>query len=264
MSEAVKLKYHQRTFDLLGLEPHLNPEAPAILDQFEHEHNFKLPASVREWYELEGAVSLLREYSHEDHPSELHELAQDVKDSDNGKLLIFMVENQACALWAINLDGSDDPPVVVDHDENVWRYCADNFSSFIYTQVWDMQLWDDAQYWEDDFIAFLCQEKPLSSEEFQFLKENFEELPKRSHFSDEDFRFSNGNGKRILITVDRPNQYHEQWFCTWHIWADSEENLVELIRSVWQCGTLAADLRSAAASGESEYGERVLEALRGN
>lgn len=260
MSEAVKLKYHQRTFDLLGLEPHLNPEAPAILDQFEHEHNFKLPASVREWYELEGAVSLLREYSNEDHPFELNELVRGVRDWDNGKLLFFMVENQACGLWAINLDGSDDPPVVADFDENVWRFCAGTFSNFIYTQVWNKQLWDDAQEWKDDFCVGTGQEKTLTSQELQFLKENFEELPKRTAFvADDEFRFCNGNGKRILIIVDMPNQYHEKGQCSWYIWADSEENLFELVKSVWLCGTLATDLES-----NSEYGERVLEALRGN
>jgi hypothetical protein len=97
-------------------------------------------------------------------------------------------------------------------------------------------------------------------QELQLLNASFEELPKHL-FSDSNikFRFCKGNNKRILIMVDKPDQYSETGLCSWYIWADSEENLLELVKSVWPCGTLATDLES-----NSEYGKRVLETLRGN
>jgi hypothetical protein len=55
------LRFHARTFDLLGMEPGVSPSAVELLNQVENKIGRPLPASVREWYELQDEmVSMLR------------------------------------------------------------------------------------------------------------------------------------------------------------------------------------------------------------
>ncbi len=48
-------------------------------------------------------------------------------------------ENQGVCTWAILLDGSDDPPVLVDVDSGgtTWQRLARNLSTYVYSCVWD-------------------------------------------------------------------------------------------------------------------------------
>src|SRR5262249_43577636 len=48
-------------------------------------------------------------------------------------------ENQGVYIWAVRLDGSDDPPVVVTYNEPTleWWDSDPSFSSHIYAWVWD-------------------------------------------------------------------------------------------------------------------------------
>jgi hypothetical protein len=52
----------------LGVEPRLLPPSLEMLDQVEKRIGRVLPASVREWYELDGAIQLLLEFSNGDPP----------------------------------------------------------------------------------------------------------------------------------------------------------------------------------------------------
>jgi hypothetical protein len=96
-----------------------------------------LPALVREWYELEDACRLLLEHSNDDLPVDISEFGDPVRDAHGGgphnllpnDLMVFKWENQGVCTWAIRLDGSDDPPVVVDVDTQFksWIECAPSF-----------------------------------------------------------------------------------------------------------------------------------------
>jgi hypothetical protein len=48
------LHYHARSFQLLGHEPRLSPEAVQAITRFEAEHGIQLPGAVREFYTYEG------------------------------------------------------------------------------------------------------------------------------------------------------------------------------------------------------------------
>src|SRR5258708_3830374 len=59
MAELAPLKYHAPALRLLGHKPQVSPEAIRAIEQCEVACGVALPASVREWYALEGAVDML-------------------------------------------------------------------------------------------------------------------------------------------------------------------------------------------------------------
>ena len=236
------LKYHQPTFDLIEREPLLDPAAMAQLDKCEAAYGFPFPASVQEWYSLAGAVDILREYSNEDHPvtlAELMELSQ-VRRSYKGwrdyhglNVLPIIDENQSVALWAIHLDGSDDPPVLVIDDDNEWKPCADRFSEFITSWVWGFL------YWGDDCPAGAdCQlgakDKQISAEDLIYLRQTFDEAPRRPDSA--FYHFRKGEDAHIHVWARSADESR------WILRAITKESLLEITSLVWRCGTLASTL----------------------
>ena len=67
------LRFHGRTLKLLNIAPPTSRNAVEVLDAVEARIGRKLPASVREWYSLDGACELLRQYSNDDWPLEVRE-----------------------------------------------------------------------------------------------------------------------------------------------------------------------------------------------
>lgn len=105
----------------------LRPEdgcTAAELDAAEAELGFELPAAVREGYALFGRRDdLTGQQDPLVPPMGLH------VDDGFGGVLVFRVENQACASWGIPLDRveQDDPPVVVESHEG-WVPFLDHMS----------------------------------------------------------------------------------------------------------------------------------------
>lgn len=107
----------------------------------------RLPASVSEWYSHVDACAILKQYSNDDPPFDLHELGAPLKQWNTGgtrdlvaeELLAIRFENQGVCTWAVRLDGSEDPPVVVTYDAGFreWLRCADTFSDYVLAGVWD-------------------------------------------------------------------------------------------------------------------------------
>jgi len=95
----------------------------------------RLPSSVREWYCNEDAIGLLTRYSNQDWPVPLREFS--VKSWKTHHLLTFKKENQGVCYWAIDLDGSHDPPVYVDVDSNgaEWTLHAPTFTAYVYACI---------------------------------------------------------------------------------------------------------------------------------
>jgi len=126
-----------------------SPSTLARLEERQHILGRRFPAAVREWYALDRAVAILETYGNSDRPIPLARLGEIEKgyggnpDQDlltNG-LLLIMYENQGVTRWAIRLDGTDDPPVLVQEDwpRGPWHIYAGQFSTFVYTRVWDWQ-----------------------------------------------------------------------------------------------------------------------------
>jgi hypothetical protein len=264
------LKYHQATFDLLAIEPHVSPEAVEHLKQVEQRLGQPLPAAVREWYALQYAVAILARYSNEDHPLSIQKLGnQDLsmyKYSQERLLaegmLVFLIENQAVCYWAVWLDGSDDPPVVVGIVGSTairWDIHAEHFSTFVYTRVWDFQPWVDT------CCYLYAHDQLLAPADLTILRSQFREGPQTYAWpATISYRFSR-DGQRTVIWNDEHRQ------ADWSLWASSEQGLHELVSTVWHCGTLAETLEPGIVvsyeEGHEEYGpdpagERVLTVLR--
>lgn len=151
------LRFHDKAVALLRSP--INPSADAVnqVEARERALGIRLPASLREWYSLEGA-SVLLAGAGPDNPVPIAELGVPI-NSDAPKavdllaagILAIMWEEQAVCLWAVRLDGSEDPPVVVAVDpwetsewgvsifapQPTWMPCADHFSTFVYCWLWD-------------------------------------------------------------------------------------------------------------------------------
>lgn len=110
----MKLKYHQKTFALLGREPKKSAVAVKQIAVIERRLKIRLPAAVKEWYSLAGAVKLLYEHSNQDEPTPLEELGSPYEVSHG--VLKIQTENQGVAEWYVRLDGSEDPPVLVESE----------------------------------------------------------------------------------------------------------------------------------------------------
>gem|GEM_PF-3112669 len=136
-----RLKFHQRTFDLLSLAPLLSDAARQTLEKAARTANRTFPASALEWLSLENGIPLLRR-SGEAEPLSIKALAENLQASTNGKLpRITFLRDISGICWAFDLVEKPDPPVLVriptDDDGESWRTTADRFSDFVLCWIWD-------------------------------------------------------------------------------------------------------------------------------
>jgi hypothetical protein len=245
---VVVLRYHARTLRLLGITPRIAPTAVKEFDRVERRTGRTLPASVREWYSLKGACQLLRKYSNADPPLAISELGKPRTDTNGGgphdllarDLLVFRYENQAVCVWAVRLDGSDDPPVVVDYDSQfqTWLSCGATFSGHLFAWMWDYAL----VLGQDLLIQ--AHNRPLSAQALAFLGRHFDVGPETHGWPGHtQYRFSKED-QRILIWASDDQ-------ADWLLSADVGESLRQLVRTVWDCDQVGKWLWSHTEQGES-------------
>lgn len=242
------VRFHARTLKLLNVAPAISPSAESNLEAVEARIGRKLPASVREWYSLDGACKLLRQYSNDDWPLEVGEFGLPRKDTHGGgphnllarDLVIFRYENQGVCVWAFGFDGNDNPPVYVDFDSQfkTWTKCVPTFSEHLYTWMWDYAL-----VLTKDLLV-QGQNQPVSGTALSFLRENFDVgLETKGWPGHTQFRFSKAD-QRILIWASE-NQA-DWWLC-----ADREQSLSELVEKVRHCDQVGKSLWSNSECAES-------------
>lgn len=140
----MRLKYHQRVFDILGKKPKSSKAAQHEVTRCEQRLGLTFPAALQEWYGLPGAADLLTKYSNNDPAIPVDELG--TPDELRHQVLKIQEENQGVAAWYIQLDNSEDPPVYVESEmiegqpsplqPNLgWALEAPEFSEFIYQRV---------------------------------------------------------------------------------------------------------------------------------
>jgi hypothetical protein len=162
-------QFHQRTLDLLNITPQIDPAAVVALDALETLYGKKLPAAVREWYQLQGAPKHL---TGNDNPVPVQELGRQYGKYPHlpDDLLLLVVENQAVCYWAVKWDESHDPPVFTVEEnthspELILHRHADSFSDFVYTRVWDSWI---EPYWLEtiDEIPYTVQLQELLAQRY--------------------------------------------------------------------------------------------------
>ncbi len=251
----MQLKYHHKAFDLLQREPAISDYALQLLAQVEQQRNIGLPSSVLEWYSLDGAVETLSLYGNSDRPVPLEHLGKTEQDwygvgsrdfVSEGFLLV-LTENQGVCHWAVELDGSEDPPVVVEVDSApnvVWQPYADTFLTFVYTRIWD---WQPFAY-----SALSAQDQPLDQGDLAVLRQQYREAPTTYNWPGKRNYRLHRRDQRVLIW---PGEDQADWFLA----AKTPESLIELAQAVWNVGGLSKTLY-----GVNTVGEEILRRLRGN
>ena len=234
------LKYHQKTFNLLRKKPVISSEAVNLVNQYENKFGIKLPAAVREWYSLDGAVDILEKIC-SIIPISINISEQKFSNwYDSGPydfisngLLLIAREVQGVANWAIKLDGTDDPPVLIEVDtapNMIWNTYIEHFSDFIYVTVWDS--FYDLSPRE---LTLSAQDKKISNRDLDFLKHNFNQECCTHYWPGQNnYRFFKED-KCILIWDGKDE-------ADWFIWAKSKDSLRELVKIILDCGTLRETL----------------------
>ncbi len=174
----------------MGLQPVLDPGVTAVIDALERRSGLRVPAAVREWYEVRGASEWLAQRRGNFLVS-AHDLGTPLNGVDylrRGRLATE-TDCQFCCRWVLRLplapDGTlplfplpqpssvefDDPAVFLvdpEHaDSHEDRY-ADRFTTYVLTSVWDASLPDVAV---SDF------DRPLPPDALTTLRRRFHEMP---------------------------------------------------------------------------------------
>ncbi|MER7274881.1 SMI1/KNR4 family protein [Dactylosporangium sp. NPDC000244] len=240
-------QYHARSLALAGRTAETSPDAVAALDRFAAERGFPLPASVREWYSLAAGQEILRRFSNDDRVYAAHELGRpeecspdDESDQEREwdpvaeiQLLPFMIENQGVCFWAVKLDGSDDPPVMISLDDleptDEWTMLSASFSDLVYTRIWDHQAMCGARTLRAPVASF----DPATWAGFGT---RLEERPADSNGW--RYRFAgSADDQRVLL---EKNAWDQAGQC--YLWAASDDLLVDLVTTVRESTGLATQL----------------------
>lgn len=218
MSQASRYFYHGETIAHTGLvTPGPAEAALALLDERERVCGAPLPAAVREWYALEAGLAERGLYHRgaliplerlgdpypcwspdgESHPLDV---------AGEGRLPIMVGEYGDC-LWAVDLDGSEDPPVsVTDDDVDVsfagvpWFPHAASFSSFILGMCW-VNAWIYRSGFHGLFLHQLPGEQPLSADDLSPLRTRFAEGPKTVN-NPRGFMTARFTGQGVAFEID--------------------------------------------------------------
>ncbi|WP_425616895.1 SMI1/KNR4 family protein [Anatilimnocola sp. NA78] len=255
--------YHAKTMKLLGLDARPSIQNIARIEQAEQRLGFTFPAAVREWYQLPRALAILAKGSNDDIAIPLEDFELDpfgvdefVRDEfaadepDLQRLLPIKRENQGVCVWSVLLDGSEDPPVMVEvsRDGNVIRY-APTFSEFIYTCAWD-----DALIFQSPFVL-QANGVDASMATLAHLKQHLtEELTTYGWPADQQLRFR-GTDATLLI--------HGPKSADWYVAAKQIDALETILRLIWKCADLSQHLYDCSLEVRDEHAAKsLLERLR--
>ena len=162
----MELKYHQKTFDLLQISPSLCEKSVEQIYDFEIQYKVNVPPSLREWYSIENHMAILQ---HLIDRTLNHNLINLTNSFTFGQMLdwlptdlkyiYILEENQCCFHMAVELTGSDNPPVLFRHyePEASWELHAESFSDWLLAITWDSINYDNFAQFDDEieFETFL-------------------------------------------------------------------------------------------------------------
>lgn len=246
-------RFHEKTLDLLPSRPAVTRFALDAVDALESRLGRPLPASVREWYSHTDAAGTLERYSNQNPTVPLSESGLPTHQERDGRdlgaegLLVFRYENQGVCTWAVRLDESDDPPVVVSYDcaLQTWHQSADTFTDYVYTCVWDCTL-----VLTDDELVIQAQNDPVSETTLQSLRRLFAAgVTTHGWPWHTQYRFERGD-QYLLIWA---GEGQADWFLS----ADSERSISEALESIWEL-----DRVGEAFWSNSDVGQAIIDRLR--
>jgi hypothetical protein len=291
-----RVSYHQSVFDLLDLEPKESARAREMIDVSEARMGRRLPEAVRQWYLIDGVVALPDEanwreriesqrnhlwydYSNMDSPMPLGWVLRHFENREtinpNGEIPVRVVhvmsENQAVCNWFVQVDGSDDPPVVVDEDYNFdtkqvvsWVRVADRFSVFVFDWFghYYYKNWTPLSEHDDDprrrtpparekpylngLWLYAPEAEPLPPPCLDYFIENLNEGPRRQIADGVmQYLFQDGDA-RLRVTTDPYGE--EGGVSAWWLHAASDKGLLRLAERVARWAGIGKTLQSRTKS----------------
>lgn len=212
--------HHDRSYRLLGTTLIEDAVSVQRLAEVQRRLRLSMPPSVAEWYRRSDAISILRKHSNDDPPIDVS--AFETITWQSRLLLPIRYENQGVCTWAIHIDGSDDPPVLVDVDTDgeQWNPFADTFSEYVYSGIWDYK----RVFGQPALVQ--AQNSRLSSEAVAALQRtHVQEVSTLGWPGGMQYRFAASN-KAILIWS---NTDQADWFAA----ASTANELKDLLQSIW-------------------------------
>jgi hypothetical protein len=262
VNEPTPLKYHAAAFRVLGRTPRVSEEALRLIERREAETGLRFPASVREWYSLEGAVELLADNCEESDPVPLGQLGSP-EEARLGWLHV-MSDRDGVASWYVRLDGSDDPPVdVCDDDarppfdltETPW---SSTFSVYVYDLVSSAAVGGRRLGLQLD-----AKDRRPDGADLARLRARMEEGPR----SEGDFvrlttyRFFNTDGLITFQADPAEDGEGEASRGDWTVQGRTAEGLYNLCTLVWPIGTLSETLECRWNYSDADPADDVLRRL---
>ncbi|UWE04876.1 hypothetical protein [Laceyella sacchari] len=180
-------KFHTESFKLMGISPVYSPHRLQLIAEREREINRTLPPALKELYAVEGVEEWF-ENGNGDQLVPLQRIELETREywelelgltflnlPDNMKAnegIYFFIECQGCWSWWVLLNGTEDPPVIVEslYDEAQILAC-EKLSDFIFANAWDVSLMDSPSFQageypcEEAFLQILrdqCVDKPTT------------------------------------------------------------------------------------------------------
>ncbi len=241
MNTMDKLKYHQKSIDLVGKFAKFSEDLIKKVLEKEKSLGLKLPESIKEFYSIKGLINRLG-FACDNFPTPLEDLCLD----ENG-LMEVMVENQAVYIWAIDPKRGEDPPVLITEDRKDWEPYANSFSEFVLAEMF--------YYLEDDFPELEGSSEKITEQQLDCLRKKFIQSTTTFIYPGKvSYRYINSD-KTGLITV------HDEQY--WTFLGESEENLLEITLKSLECvDTLKFSLPDVSKEEEIDDIEKnVLEQL---
>ena len=220
-----KLKFHQKTFDLLELAPLPSEANRRDLAAAAKIANVSLPAAVAEWFSLENGAALLRRGADGPSPLSLKAYVASLHTMPpKGKLRLIFLGDSAELCWAVELIDEPDPPVyvrVLDAQGNEsWRTTAERFSDFVYCWIWDHPTGG----------ASAQAQVALTLKQIRRLSAIGQELPmSRAWPSHKTFRFQASEGRIRL-------HYEPGGWSQVALWAGDAQSVVSLVQHASRAG----------------------------
>lgn len=239
------MSYHIASMRLLDRQLPVSVAAQKEVAEAGRRLGVHLPRSVREWYSYEDSVAILAEHGNEDPPIEVRDFR--LVEWKARRLLPIRNENQGVCVWAVEVDGSDDPGVwVTDGSHHEQRYrLATRFSTYVFTCIWDYR-----RVLKREAIV-QAGNRPLSGAALEFLARRFHEAPRTHGWPGTVQHRFGDESAGILIWASESR-------ADWFIGAESESSLRQVVSTVWPLDEVGRELY-----GCSLPGKRVLEEIHG-
>lgn len=220
--------------------------AQTEIAEAERRLGMQLSPSIREWYSYENGIAILAEHSNEDPPVDVRDFA--LLEWESHRLLPIRNENQGVCVWAVEVDGSDDPNVwvAVGSSGKQWHRLGARFSVYVHACIWDYR-----QVLRREALV-QAQNRPLSGAALEFLSRHFTQQA-RTYGWPGDVQYRFGDGSAGILIWASENQ------ADWFIAAETEASLKQAISTVWLLDGVGDELH-----GRSIPGKRVLEGIRGS